>query len=109
MPAVSTHCNASSRYALSTGPAILSIFISGNPASDLSAREGPRDIIKIGFFCSYACFTNRKAEYVAREVPRIKSWEADSSISNLGCQFAIEQALGSTHDVSLVSFVKVSP
>ena len=78
-----THLTTSSKYALNTGPACLSIFISPNPSIDLSAREGPREIIKMGLCCSTACLTSRNAEYVARDVPRMRSCEADSRTARL--------------------------
>lgn len=78
-----THLMSSSRYALRTGPAILSIFTSGKLGMPRSAREGPSEIIRMGFFCSCACFTRRNAEYVARDVPIISNCDALSRTSTL--------------------------
>ena len=55
----SLHLQSSSRYALNTSPALRSIFAS--PGS-LSARDGPREIIRTGFPASAACLTRRNAE-----------------------------------------------
>ena len=79
--AIVTHRNSSCRYTSSTSPALRSIFSS--PMS-LSARLGPAEIINTGFRFSVACFTSRNAEYVASEVPRTSSRDAEEINSRLG-------------------------
>jgi hypothetical protein len=78
-----TYLTTSSRYAFKTGPAILSILTSGKSGIPRSAREGPKEIMRIGFFCSWACLTSRNAEYVASEVPMTSSCDAFSRASTL--------------------------